>query len=71
MEISEDFVLAAFGVAAVAVLTRDWLDRRKRAANPDPQAHASAASHGASEGERPGGGDAAGGDGCGPGGDAC
>ena len=72
MEISQDFVLAAFGVALVAVLARDWLGRGK-AANPDRQAHSSAAQQGRTDGERLGGGDggsAGGGDGCGPG-DAC
>ena len=72
MELSNNFVLGAFGVALAVVIARDWLGSRRADPDADRQAHASA-SQGAPGSEAQGGGDGPGagaGDGCGPG-DAC
>jgi hypothetical protein len=72
MELSDQFVLGAFGVALAAAIARDWLGSRRADPDADPRAHHSA-SQGASGSQPQGGGDgpgAGGGDGCGPG-DAC
>jgi hypothetical protein len=71
MELSDNFVLGAFGVVLAVAIARDWLGSRRAEPDADPQAHTSASQAGASNPQ--GGGDgpgAGGGDGCGPG-DAC